>query len=293
MKLRPSLIILAVMTTLLGCKTTELGRGKASLDDATREKALSILRGGLKLAGEGDPNFWPAMHAAEGLTLAGYGSEVKAALTPLLPAEKDDQHRCGLARELVRAGDKSQLAILTAVLSGAKSHGHVHAAESLFKVYEVGDPKAMRAHYEQKSNIKLRLMAAAALARQGDLDAVAAIRETLRGSDPDGLMISAWILGQIGNAQDVEPLRSRIDDAPTPIIRAYIEHALAMLGDPDGMVALSRNLDSSDAAIRTYAANFAGEAKAAVTAPKLQKLLDDANLDTRIRAAQALLVLSK
>jgi len=136
-------------------------------------------------------------------------------------------------------------------------------------------------------------MAAAALARHGDIDAIGAIRKSLRGSDSDGIQISAWILGQIGNAQDVEPLRSRLADAPSPIIRAYIEHALAMLGDPDGLVALSRNLDSEDVAIRTYAANFAGEAKAAFTQPKLEKMLGDSNADARIRAAQALLFLAK
>lgn len=282
-------LIAALMIS--GCKTNDLGQGKATLDPATREKALGILREGVKA--EGDANFWPAMHAAEGLTLAGYGDEVRQAIEPRLATDQDAQHRCGIARELVRAGDKSKLTILTGVLTSPDAYGHIHAAESLFKVFEVGDPKVMRAHYAQTANIKLRLMAAAALARQGDLDAVATIRQILRGSDPDGIQISAWILGQIGNAQDVEPLRSRLADAPTPIIRAYIEHALAMLGDPDGLVALSRNLDSEDVAIRTYAANFAGEAKAAFTQPKLEKMLGDANADARIRAAQALLFLAK
>ena len=282
-------LIAALMIS--GCKTNDLGQGKATLDPATREKALGILREGVKA--EGDANFWPAMHAAEGLTLAGYGDEVRQAIEPRLATDQDAQHRCGIARELVRTGDKSKLTILTGVLTSPDAYGHIHAAESLFKVFEVGDPKVMRAHYAQTANIKLRLMAAASLARQGDLDAIATIRQILRGSDPDGIQISAWILGQIGNAQDVEPLRSRLADAPTPIIRAYIEHALAMLGDPDGMVALSRNLDSDDAAVRTYAANFAGEAGAAFTQPKLEKLLSDPVADARIRAAQSLLFLAK
>ncbi|MBL9152986.1 MAG: HEAT repeat domain-containing protein [Verrucomicrobiales bacterium] len=286
-----SLILLPTVMTAVGCKTNELGRGKATLSDSTRQQALEILREGVKAGG--DANFWPAMHAAEGLTLAGYGDETRQAIEPRLATDQDAQHRCGIARELVRAGDKSKLSILTGVLTSPDAYGHVHAAESLFKVYEVGDPKAMRAHYEQTANIKLRLMAAAALARQGDLDAIATIRETLRGSDPNGIQISAWILGQIGSAQDVEPLRARIQDAPSPIIRAYIEHALAMLGDPDGLVALSRNLDSDDAAVRTYAANFAGEAGAAFTQPKLEKMLADPNADARIRAAQSLLFLAK
>ncbi|MCB1546297.1 MAG: DUF2796 domain-containing protein [Hyphomicrobiaceae bacterium] len=137
-----------------------------------------------------------------------------------------------------------------------------------------------------------RQAAAAALARQGDLDAVADIRKNLQGNDSDGIQISAWVLGQIGSAQDIEPLRGRLKDAPSPLIRAYIEHAMAVLGDPEGLAALIRNLESEDAAIRTYAANFAGDAGAVSAQGALEKMLDDSNGDVRIRAAQALLTLS-
>ena len=282
------LTIAALMMT--GCQMMNHGKGRIKLSDATRGKALTVLREGVKK--EGDDHFWPAMHAAEALTLAGLGGEVRAAVEPRLATEKDAQHRCGLARELVRAGDKSKLPILTEVLTSPDPYGHVHAAESLFKVYEVGDPVVMRKHYEQTKNIKLHLMAAAALARQGDLDAVADIRKTLQGNDPDGIQISAWILGQIGSAQDIEPLRGRLKDAPSPLIRAYIEHAMAVLGDPEGLAALIRNLENEDAAIRTYAANFAGDAGAVSAQGALEKMLDDSNGDVRIRAAQALLTLS-
>jgi len=82
-------------------------------DDSTRtqpqpvdaqliSECMSILRGGLV-----SEEFWPAMHAAEALTYAGAGSEVIAALTSRLPDEQDDQRRCGLVRELYRAGDHS------------------------------------------------------------------------------------------------------------------------------------------------------------------------------------------
>lgn len=287
MKPKISCLFLGVLL-IVGCHTRH---AMIELDSKTRDKALAILRAGL-VAEEAD-QFWPAMHAAEALTLAGFGNEVRVALEPRLATDTDAQHRCGLARELVRAGDKSKLSILTEVLVSPDAYGHVHAAESLFKVYEVGDPEAMRRHYEQTGNIKLQLMAAAALARQGDLDAVSTIRQTLRGNDPDGIQISAWILGQIGNAQDIEPLRSRIGYAPTPLIKAYIEHALAVLGDPDGLAALVRNLESSDPAIRTYAANFAGDAEADGAQRQLERMLDDPNGDAAIRAAQSLLQLSQ
>ncbi|MCB1063543.1 MAG: HEAT repeat domain-containing protein [Verrucomicrobiae bacterium] len=270
---------------------SDLDKGKTHLSPDTEAKALAALREGLQAKGE--DQFWISIHAAEGLTLAGHGDEVITFLTPKLVTEKDAQRRCGVARELVRAGDRSQVSVLKEVQTSADPHGHIHAAESLYKVNEVGDPETMRRNFQSEGDIKLRLMAAGALARQGDLDAIAYIRKTLLEDDPEGLRISSWLLGRIGNAKDIEPLRSRLEAAPDPLIRAYIEHAMAALGDPEGLAALSRNLESDDKDIRTYAATFAGDAKAAFTQPKLEKLLDDSHLDARVRAAQTLLQLSQ
>jgi sialidase-1 len=265
------------------------GGTAAILDAATREKSLAILRAGLQARDEAD--FWPAMHAAEGLTLAGRGGEVRGQLEPRLATEAG--RRCGLARELVRAGDASKVAVLADILASPDPYGHIHAAESLFKVGEVGDAAAIERAFAQQENIKLRLMAAAALGRGGAAKPLGVIRDTLRGSDADGVMLAGWILGQIGGEADIEPIRSRLADAPTPLIRAYLEHALAMLGDADGLAALGRNLGSTDDAIRTAAANMAGEARALATAPTLVKLLVDPVPDIRIRAAQSLLMLER
>ena len=93
------------------------------------EKAEVVLREGLR-----SDEFWPAMHAAEAMTLARMGDEVIAYLQPKLAEEKDDQRRCGLARELVRAGQVEYAEVMFDILRGDDPHGHVHAAESLFKV---------------------------------------------------------------------------------------------------------------------------------------------------------------
>ena len=163
------------------------------------------------------------MHAAEGLTLAGHGCEVRKALEPWLATETDARRRCGLARELIRAGDLSKVGDLARILTSPDSYGHIHAAESLFKVGEVGDAAAIERAFAQQENIKLRLMAAAALGRSGAAKPREAIREALRGSDADGMMLAGWILGQIGGDADIEPIRSRLTDAPTPLVRAYLE----------------------------------------------------------------------
>ncbi|MBW3543547.1 MAG: HEAT repeat domain-containing protein, partial [Planctomycetes bacterium] len=77
------------------------------------------------------------------------------------------------------------------------------------------------------------------------------------------------------------------------LTRSYFEHALASLGDAEGLAALRRNLADDDPAIRTYAATFAGDAGAVEFARDLARLLEDETLDVRVRAAQSLFVLSQ
>ncbi len=287
------LLIVAAVIGLDYLTRQKQGSSKMKLSPEIRSKALSVLREGLLTK---DPEqFWFAMHAAEGLTLGGYGDEVLTVVGPMLATETDGQRLCGIARELIRAGDREKVTVLVEVLSREDPYGHIHAAESLYKVVEVGDEAVMRRRFEDDGPIKLRLMAAGALARKNDdAKAFAYIRECLRGAEPEGIQIAAWLLGVIGDKSDIEPLRTRLPDAPEPIIRAYIEHAMASLGDAEGLRLLEKNLEDEDPVIRTYAATFAGDAKAYATQGKLERImLDDSFLDARIRAAQTLLQLSR
>ncbi len=233
------------------------------------------------------------MHAAEALTLAGRGSEVRELLEPKLQTEQDDQKRCGLARELVRAGDRRKAAIMHDILTGEDTHGHVHAAESLYKVAEIDDGKSLRDAFAQPSSPSQQLMAAAALARHGNPDAMKFLRQKLADSDPEVSRIAAWVLGRIGDHTDIAQLRKNVTAAKDDLVRCYSQHALAALGDEDGLKALQENLVSTDPAIRTYAATFAGDARAVSAIDPLIELLDDTNIDVRVRAAQSLLVLSQ
>jgi sialidase-1 len=198
-----------------------------------------------------------------------------------------------LARELVRAGDRDKAQVMLDILAGDDPYGHVHAAESLYKVDEIGDGKAMKRAAKQTDNMTLHLMSSAALARAGNKKAMKQLRERLSDTDPETRRIAAWILGRIGDASDIPQLRKNIESAPDPIARAYVEHSLASLGDPQGLRALVANLQDEDPAIRTYAATFAGDAKAVGVGPALIPLLDHENIDVRVRAAQSLLVLAQ
>lgn len=257
------------------------------LSPELRERCLSVLRAGL--AGD---EFWPAMHAAEALTLAGHGDEVVAALVVRLPDETDDQRRCGLVREMVRTGDRRHLDMLFAILANETSNGRIHAAESLYKIGELGDGRLLRAAFAQVTDERLQLMAAAALARGGNQSALELLRKKLASPDVEIRKVAAWALGLLGDQQDIQPLAEMFEQEEIPLARAYAANALACLGDVRGWEALLLNLDSPDVMVRTYSADFAGYGRVEEARDKLIALLDDPGVDVRIRTAQSLIALS-
>ena len=258
------------------------------LTDAVKARCVEVLTEGLH-----SDEFWPSIHAAEGLTLGGYGDVVRKHLTPKLSTKLDDQQRCGVSRELIRAGDRHQRSTMLKILAGQDDFGHIHAAESLYKVEEIGDGVAMRRAFAQTGNLRLRIMAAAALGRCGNPDAMTFIRSILSHDDPEVYKLGAWILGRIGSTSDIPLLKKHVAKCPDELTRAYFDNSLATLGDEAGLAALAKSLTSADPAVRTYAATFAGDARAVGVAESLTKMLDDPYADARYRAAQSLLFLSR
>ncbi len=273
-------------------------------DDSTRAQpqpvdaqliaeCMTILRGGL--AAE---EFWPAMHAAEALTYAGAGSEVVAALKSRLPNEQDDQRRCGLVRELYRAGDHNHLQILFDILSNPSSKGRTHAAESLYKIGQTADGKLLREAMNQSESIPLQIMAAAALVKADDPDAIGLIRRQLRSSDATTRNLSAWVIGRHGDKGDAEPITIALqkETSATPsdeMSVTFLAVSLASLGNSEGRVALVKQLNSSNPTAKAMAAEFAGLSRTTEALEKLKELLKDPALDVRIRSAQSILALSK
>ncbi len=255
---------------------------------ADRERFLTILRDGLA-----SDEFWPSMHAAEALTLAGQGAEVITALKPRLPKETHDQRRCGLARELVRAGDREALKVLVSILADRASIGRIHAAESLYKLGEEAPGGLLIEAAAQADIPQLQLMSAAALAKRGDRNALALLRKKLQSEDRLVRNTVCFALARLGTPEDVAPLRGRLELETDPLARANLINALASLGDPQGQKDLAESLRSTEPGIRASAAESAGYARCGEHASKLQKLLDDRVLDVRIRAAQSLIVLSR
>lgn len=291
--MRPAAILLAIFLAACCAPIRHIHSGEpirpevAFLSEATRQKCLKVLRAALA-----SDEFWPAMHAAEALTLAGEQAHVVQLLTPKLKTETDPQRRCGLNRELLRTGDRLRLAEMWTILADEKSTGRVHAAESLYKLGEVGDGKLLRAALAQEGNLRLQLMAAAGLSRAGNPLATARLRANLTHEDREIRKIAAWALGLVGDAGDLPAVQKILATETDPLAQAYYVNALACLGDAAGRAQLGRNLSHADAAVRTYSADFSGYARAVEFIPRLTEMLEDEAIDARVRAAQSLIALS-
>jgi HEAT repeat protein len=274
----------AVQTRIVRTTTAEIDT--LLLSAKLRQRCLTVLREALR-----SKEFWPSMHAAEALTQAGKGEEVRATLKDRLATETDPQKRCGLARELARAGDRSKTAILFEILK-AGGKGETHAAESLYKIGVAGDGKLLRRAMGRKGKEGLRLMAAAALARAGDKPVLAFIRKRLAEGDATDKMLAAYVLARLGDRTDIPQLRRNARLEMDPLKRSFTHNALACLGDADARKTFARNLEAKEGDVRTYAAEAAGQSRAVSLIGALTRLLDDKVVDVRVRAAQALIALS-
>jgi sialidase-1 len=280
-------LIMVVLMSSVALLSVSRAEEPLRLAHDVQERCLGILRAGMK-----SDEFWPAMHAAEALTLAGHADEVVAALRDRLPAERNDQRRCGLARELIRAGERGPLTVLLDILSNPESTGRVYAAESLFKLGEASDKKQLRAAFAQAEHPQLRLCTAAALARIGETDALQVLRKELQSTDRPTRITVTFALSYVGGSQDIEPLLKALDGETDSVARAFLVNALAKLGHGRGRQELVLNLKSTDAIVRTISAEFAGHVRCVDCQARLIRLLDNSTLDNRVRAAQALIVLS-
>jgi sialidase-1 len=263
-------------------------RDKAQpLSPELRDRCMSILRTGLK-----SDEFWPSMHAAEALTLAGAGAEVIEALRGRIELDPDDQHRCGLARELARAGDRSSVPLMFQILGTESSNGRTHAAESLYKIGDIGDGKLMRSAFAQTENPRLQVMAAAALAKSGDSAAYAFLRKNLATGEDSIKDLCAWVLGPYGADSDIAQLSANLKTLKGEASQSFLAVALACRGTAEGRAELMKQLETKNNVARTMASEFVGISRTVEAREKLVALLDDPFQDVRIRAAQSLIVLS-
>ncbi|EAQ78750.1 exo-alpha-sialidase [Blastopirellula marina] len=271
------------------CVVTAIEAGEPSTIEDAERRSLEILQTGLQ-----SPDLGVALNAAEGLTNAGKQQEVIAALAPQLKQTTESRRRCELARELVRAGERSSLAILVQALQDDVAfETQTAACEALFRIEEIGEGPILRKRFDQLQNINAQtILAAAALAQWGNPLATAKLREVIKQAEWKDLQIAAWAVARLGDAESIGLLKTRQQSASTASDRLALNAALALLGDETARHTLPSYLQDSDPLVRSEAIQFIGEAGIVAARPELIRLLADPDEGTTIRAAQAILNLS-
>ncbi|WP_207395307.1 HEAT repeat domain-containing protein [Bremerella alba] len=179
------------------------------------------------------------------------------------------------------------------MLRSTNPHDHWHACESLFKIGQTGDKRLLLPYFADDSQPIKQLLAAAVLTNGDHPTAKQKIRALVDAEAENVAGIAAWILTVHGDASDVDRLRARRKQIESAKYRFFFTAAVAMQGDLDSIGLLQKGLQSEDTAIRVYAAEFCGRAGIEASRDDLLLLLQDEDLDVRIRAAQALLLIDR
>lgn len=273
-----------------GCSTTKLQTVPEPilLTGNIHNRCLAILKEGLH-----SDEFWPMIHASEALVDAQYAFEAIPVLKRHLAEERDLRYRAGLARALVRAGERNALTELQDILLTTNTEARVIAIEAMFRVADVADVTIVTAAMDSIHDGRIRIYAAAALALARGQNTLGVIREGLASDSPAMRYVGADVITVLGNRRDDLPvLLLNRDRTASEFEGFYTLRALAFFGDASARQELAGLLRHTDPTIRSRAVYAAAETWLVQESDYLLTLLDDPSLAVRVRAAQALLILS-
>ena len=183
------------------------------------------------------------MHAAEALTLAGHGPGGARRAGEADRDRRPEAVRAGPRGGPRRRPDEARRSCSRSSTSPARTATRT-PPRACSRWPRSATARSCGPRSPQDADLRLKLMAAAALARCGHPTALDAVRKRLTDPDVEIRKVAAWVLGQLGDSvrrgADPRPGWTKETD---PLAKAYFVHALALLGDADGRKALGANLD--------------------------------------------------
>ena len=207
-------------------------------------------------------------------------------LARMIDEESSDLGRIEVAYGLARARDSRGRKVLLAALSHDRRDVRLDAAGALV---QLGDDAGNRVLERLLSLSTHRLGVAALLARRGNEDGLAALREVLADRDESNelIMRAAVALGRAGDASVRDRLVEILDDGRYHVGAA---DALATLEDPAAVPALIRQLELSS--MRVRAALGLRRLAQEVPLDNLVAALEQGSEAARVSAAEAILILA-
>ena len=279
-------IVLTILVVLSGCKSTKELPPVFLLRANVHDKCTSTLREALN-----SDEFWPSIHAAEALIDAGYGFDAVPVLREKLDKETQPVYQAGLAKALLRGGQKEAIVILQDIILGQDEAAREEAVRGMFHIATVADTSIINDAIRSSSNPVLHIYASALLhvaEKEKKLDEV---RNALTANNSALRVAASDIIPIIGSSDsDTTQLLLNLNNASSDMESFYTTRALAMLDHPGARQALVQYTRHKDPSIRERAAYALAESWLVDEIELLYALLDDPSLAVRVRAAQALLI---
>ncbi len=273
---------------LASCKSTEEVPEPYLLTANQHEKCMEVLREGLH-----SDEFWASIYAGEALVRNEYSFDVTPLFRERLAEEQDAQKRAAYASVLTRSGDTDALIELQDVLLTNDIEAQILAAQGMFRTASVADAQLLEEAMAEGNDGRLRMFAAAALALVEDANTVDFIRSNLSSEDPINRYTAADIIPVLGTAKkDTLSLLVQQKNEQSEFEQFFTDRALAIFRHNPSRKTLAGFLDHNDPTIRARAAYAMAEAWIVEESDRLYAMLNDPARAVRVRAAQALLILS-
>jgi HEAT repeat protein len=248
--------------------------------EANRESAITELRALMASTS-------PRVRRLAAQAMARAGDEAALVLLRRLQREEPSQlGRIQIAYALARAGDAQARQDLRIQLGSERRDVRVDAARCLLQLGDESGRKTLRAMLSVDAH---RIGAAGLLARMGDDEGLKVLREEAvdKRATPEAKMRAQVALGRAGDESVRPALRKILEDKRYNVGAA---DALAALGDEAAAPALTVQLGLS--AMRVPAALWLRRMKRAVDVAPLIVAMSAADEQSRVSAAEALLILS-
>ena len=283
-----SMIALAMLVLMSGCKSTQELPPVYLLRANVHDKCISTLREALH-----SDEFWPSVHGSEALIDAGYGFDAVPVLNEKLSTETQPVYQAGLAKALIRGGQKEAIVVLQDILLAEDEAAREEAVKGMFHIATVADTSVIQHAIRSSENRVMHLYGYALLHVAERDKKLEEIRLALSDNDSAVRVAASDIIPIIGSSKpDTTQLLLNLAASPSDLEAFYTTRALAMLNHADSRQALVRYTRHKDPSIRQYAAFAMAESWLVDEIDVLYALLDDPSLAVRVRAAHALLTLN-
>ena len=283
-----SVVVLAISVLLCGCKNTQELPPVYLLRANVHDKCIATLREALK-----SDEFWPSVHAAEGLIDAGYSFDAVPVLIEKLASETQSVYRAGLASALIRSGQKEAITILQDILLGSDEIAKEEAVKGMFHLATVADTSVVQHVVRSTGNQVLSIYASALLHVTEKDKKLNEIRDALAADDSAVRVAASDIIPIIGSSDpDTTRLLVNLNNASADLESFYTIRALAMMNHSEARTTLIQFTRHQDPSIRQKAAYALAESWVVEEIDLLYALLEDPSLAVRVRAAHALLILN-